>query len=136
VSWGRLVFSSGTLASSTNKTDHHDITEILLKVALNTITINRNSNFYRWFVNFFFTQDNKYLLSCNKRDMKNYCWFLMCISLKLYCYHWCCYDKFRINILSKICFARNGLLVAFHMSDLVSDTKLLCEIHSFKANQR
>ena len=24
--------------SSTNKTDHHDITEILLKVALNTIT--------------------------------------------------------------------------------------------------
>jgi len=29
----------GTLASSTNKTDCHDITEILLKVALNTITI-------------------------------------------------------------------------------------------------
>jgi hypothetical protein len=25
--------------SSTNKTDHHDITEILLKVALNTLTI-------------------------------------------------------------------------------------------------
>jgi hypothetical protein len=25
--------------SSTNKTDHHDITEILLKVALNTITL-------------------------------------------------------------------------------------------------
>ena len=30
-------FSPGTLVSSTNKTDHHDITEILLKVALNTI---------------------------------------------------------------------------------------------------
>ena len=30
-------FSSGTPISSTNKTDHHDITEILLKVALNTI---------------------------------------------------------------------------------------------------
>jgi hypothetical protein len=29
-------FSPGTLVSSTNKTDHHDITEILLKVALNT----------------------------------------------------------------------------------------------------
>jgi S-ribosylhomocysteine lyase LuxS involved in autoinducer biosynthesis len=27
----------GTLVSSTNKTDRHDITEILLKVALNTI---------------------------------------------------------------------------------------------------
>jgi hypothetical protein len=25
--------------SATNKTDHHDITEILLKVALNTITL-------------------------------------------------------------------------------------------------
>ena len=30
--------SPGTPVSSTNKTDHHDITEILLKVALNTIT--------------------------------------------------------------------------------------------------
>ena len=32
-------FSAGTLVSSTNKTDRHDITEILLKVALNTITL-------------------------------------------------------------------------------------------------
>jgi hypothetical protein len=30
-------FSPGTPVSSTNKTDHHYITEILLKVALNTI---------------------------------------------------------------------------------------------------
>ena len=30
-------FSPGTPVSSNNKTDHHDITEILLKVALNTI---------------------------------------------------------------------------------------------------
>ena len=32
-------FSPGTLVSSTNKTDRHDITEILLKVAINTITL-------------------------------------------------------------------------------------------------
>jgi hypothetical protein len=32
-------FSQGTPVSSTNKTDLHDITEILLKVALNTITL-------------------------------------------------------------------------------------------------
>ena len=31
-------FSPGTQASSTNKTDRYDITEIVLKVALNTIT--------------------------------------------------------------------------------------------------
>jgi hypothetical protein len=30
-------FSPGTSVSSTNKTEHHDITEILLKVALSTI---------------------------------------------------------------------------------------------------
>jgi hypothetical protein len=30
--------SPGTPVSSTNKTDHHDIAEILLKVTLNTIT--------------------------------------------------------------------------------------------------
>jgi hypothetical protein len=32
-------FSLGTTVSSTNKTDHHDITEILLKLVLNTITV-------------------------------------------------------------------------------------------------
>jgi hypothetical protein len=31
-------FSPGIPVSSTNKTDRHDMTEILLKVALNTIT--------------------------------------------------------------------------------------------------
>jgi hypothetical protein len=34
-----LWFSPGTPVFSTDKTDHHDIAEILLKVALNTITI-------------------------------------------------------------------------------------------------
>jgi hypothetical protein len=34
-----LLFSPGTLVSSTNKTDCHDITEMLLKVALKTINI-------------------------------------------------------------------------------------------------
>ena len=32
-----LQFSPGTPVSSINKTDHHDINEILLKVALSTI---------------------------------------------------------------------------------------------------
>ena len=32
-------FSPGTPVSSINKTDHNDIAEILLKVALNTITL-------------------------------------------------------------------------------------------------
>ena len=32
-------FSPGAAVSSTNKTDHHDIAEILLKVALNTINL-------------------------------------------------------------------------------------------------
>jgi hypothetical protein len=35
----RQWFSPGTPVSSTNKTDCHDITEILLKVALNIITL-------------------------------------------------------------------------------------------------
>jgi hypothetical protein len=33
-------FFLGTPVSSTNKTDRHDIAEILLKVALNTINLN------------------------------------------------------------------------------------------------
>ena len=34
-------FSHGTPVSSTNKTDRHDITDIFLKVVLNTITLNK-----------------------------------------------------------------------------------------------
>ena len=47
-------FSPGPPVSSTNKTDRHGITEILLKVALNTITLtlsingtNLNTQLYR-----------------------------------------------------------------------------------------
>jgi hypothetical protein len=34
------------VVSSTNKTDHHDITEMLLKVALNTLTLTFNKYFF------------------------------------------------------------------------------------------
>jgi hypothetical protein len=40
VTFDRSVVFSGYSFSSTNKTDRYDITEILLKVALNTITPN------------------------------------------------------------------------------------------------
>jgi hypothetical protein len=36
-------FSPGTPVSSTNKTDRHEITEILLKVAISTINLNQKS---------------------------------------------------------------------------------------------
>jgi hypothetical protein len=36
-------FSPGNLVSSTNKTDCHDINEILLKVVLNTMALTSNS---------------------------------------------------------------------------------------------
>jgi hypothetical protein len=39
VTGGKSVVSPGTLVSFTNKTDSHDIAEILLKVALNTKTL-------------------------------------------------------------------------------------------------
>ena len=39
-----LWFSPGTLVSSTNKTHRYDITEILLKIALNTVTLTITQN--------------------------------------------------------------------------------------------
>jgi hypothetical protein len=39
-----VVFAPGTVLSSANKTDRHDITEILLKVALSNISLNPNLN--------------------------------------------------------------------------------------------
>ena len=46
---GRWI-SPGTVVSSTNKTDRHDIIEILLKVALNTITL--KPHLWWWCKNF------------------------------------------------------------------------------------
>jgi hypothetical protein len=43
VTCDRSWFSPGTPVSFTNKTDHHDITEILLKVVLNTINYTNQS---------------------------------------------------------------------------------------------
>jgi len=40
-------FSAGTLVFSTNKTDSHNITGILLKVALDTINLNLNHYNYK-----------------------------------------------------------------------------------------
>ena len=44
-------FSPSTPVSSTNKTDYHDITEILLKVALNTIKPTK-TNIFQYSINF------------------------------------------------------------------------------------
>jgi hypothetical protein len=41
-------FSPGTQVSSTNITDHHDITEILLKVELNTIILTAMYNEFQF----------------------------------------------------------------------------------------
>ena len=56
-------FSPGTPTSSTNKTDPHDITEILLKVALSTITPgNENLAYYCIFKESHWKQESYVLL--------------------------------------------------------------------------
>ena len=47
--WAVIKFATGrwfSPVSSINKTDHHDITEILLKVSLNTITLTQVSHLW------------------------------------------------------------------------------------------
>jgi hypothetical protein len=59
-------FSPSPLVSSTNKTDCHDITEILLKVALNTIkpTEQRNDR-NTYFIKIVLDQTNSEILIFN-----------------------------------------------------------------------
>ena len=80
VSYLRQVwFSSGTPVSSTNKTDHHDITEILLKVALNTITLSPTLKWNR--LKYMTTIYMKQLLTCVPFN------FLHINSCNENCYH-------------------------------------------------
>jgi hypothetical protein len=51
-------FSMGTPVSSTNKTDHNDITKILLKVALSTI--NQPTIQYFYTNDFLFVEKSKW----------------------------------------------------------------------------
>ena len=55
-------FSPGPPVSSTNKTDRHDIAEILLKVALNTINLKPNQ-------------------TCNILVVLTGAWWSMCVSV-------------------------------------------------------
>jgi len=66
-------FSPGIPVSSTNKTERHDITEILLKVALNTINTNTNTHVVIFFVQLFTINS---MLSCCSSCMSGQ-WFLV-----------------------------------------------------------
>ena len=70
----RSVVFSGSSGSSTNKTDRHDITEIVLKVALDTIkpktlTCTRVTKPETIFPNSFFLQDSKNQARKNARQL-------------------------------------------------------------------
>ena len=70
-----LWFSPGTLVSSTNKTDRHDIAEILLKVSLNTIKPNQtNQLIYSSLISIFFSY--WWTFSALDYGWNIYCWTL------------------------------------------------------------
>jgi hypothetical protein len=53
-------FSPGTPVSSTNKTDHHDITEILLKDLKTKIKLKEDNNVYKNLQNLMKEQNNSF----------------------------------------------------------------------------
>jgi hypothetical protein len=61
-----LRFSPGTQVSSANKTNHHDITEILFKVALKTITLTLTSICMYWYFLFYI-----YMISLNSNILRS-----------------------------------------------------------------
>ena len=90
-----LWFSPGPPISSTYKTDRHDITEILLKVALNTITLTHNFvKQYLIGLNNFWLHAIKYILWLNN-----------------YSYIWQGWKKERTRYNSNSCLANMNKIV-------------------------
>ena len=82
-------FFLGTPASTTNKTDYHDITEILLKVALNTLTL--------------------YLITTNNKQIHNHSleWRLQCCICNRTTWYdllWAWFNLVIWRMLNSICF--------------------------------
>jgi hypothetical protein len=69
-------FPPGPLVSSTNKTDYHDITEILLKMALNTIKQNQSMS-YQYLILM------PYSVKCRLYDQKAYHSLHLTVSIEL-----------------------------------------------------
>ena len=61
----RSLVLFGTPVSSTNKPDHHDITEILLKVALSTIKPNQIKLFFYWWLKTMIYLNHSYCWNVN-----------------------------------------------------------------------
>ena len=83
VTWGRFVVFSGPPIFSTNKTDCHDVTEILLKMPLNTIKQAHNQNRY----DTIFDGDNLYFYSeqvCVLCIFIIHLIFLNCLKINIY----------------------------------------------------
>ena len=78
-------FSLGALVSSTNKTDCHDITEILLKVALNTINLNPPSLILWYKIQFGFHMTWCLSLKYEEKNvhMKNILWPIQSHTYKI-----------------------------------------------------
>jgi len=92
---GRL-FSPGPPVSSTNKTDHHEITEILLKVALNTII------------------NNIYTSSLPKTTYANFDWysnfyFILKVTCSVWIWPFCAWGNLRWEVV--VCFLDVGGIV-------------------------
>ena len=104
-------FSPGTLVSPTNKTDRRDIAEILLKVALNSMTT-LYFTFYIWFVAVLWSPYSVYFT------------FYICIVVPLLCI---------FHILHKICRCIVvPLLYIFHILHMICwciVVPLLCIFH-------
>ena len=66
-------FYLGSQVSSTNKTDCHDITEILLKVVLNTIHLTQNPS-YLFFKLSFYVHVKLHIEHISRFSRKSYMW--------------------------------------------------------------
>ena len=119
-----LWFSPGTLVSSTYKTDCHDITEILLKVTLNIITLTPTVISMNYW-DFFKIHQNMQFICTNLNELLRIFFLIQVMAVSPMREHLCQFPQYMATVCWAIC-TLNIYNIVYKIATQSADKRTCC----------